>query len=297
LTAFRLVMREYTAICRTGQAVWILARGDSIADDSPQDRFATSDGTSDAMAESTPPAIFTSVLLSRIEALRQAKAPAAHWIGTITNLAQKGVKTEEIAWCGVLDWLKARGSRVITRDELAAYVRAATPGVTEWTKGGDGWQDRVEIRRDQGGGRVVFRDGALWACGFASDAASKRWLAWATAPDYSHPKYRLPGGTNYRELLLLWPQARRVFDPARVAIKRHEDDGSYPPKTSIWYGGICIGRCDDPPLADYDGEIKRAPDDHWRKVVAGTVRAWRGLRRRAASAALGGVPVAAFFPN
>lgn len=66
---------------------------------------------------------FYSGLLRAVENLKQEKAPAAQWLGTIRN--QPGVKPEEIAWLGLDDWLSQQTGnrfRFILNQKQAAQI-------------------------------------------------------------------------------------------------------------------------------------------------------------------------------
>ena len=41
---------------------------------------------------------------------KQARAPAAQWLGTINNLAQKGLRSEELQRSGLIEFLEATGA-------------------------------------------------------------------------------------------------------------------------------------------------------------------------------------------
>jgi proteasome lid subunit RPN8/RPN11 len=88
-------------------------------------------------------------------------------------------------------------------------------------------------------------------------------------------KYTLPGGQNYRELLLTLPARpdQPTFDPAKVEIKRDlrsTTQGS----TSIWYDGKRLASYGDDPQMQAGqrnerGEVvyKQRPDDYWMGVA------------------------------
>lgn len=86
-------------------------------------------------------------------------------------------------------------------------------------------------------------------------------------------KYTLPGGENYRELLLTLPRRDQpTFDPAKVEIKRNlrsQTQGG----TEIWYDGKRLANYgDDPQLQpglNERGEVvyKQRPDDYWMGVA------------------------------
>jgi hypothetical protein len=146
---------------------------------------------------------FYSAVERAIESVKQEKAPAGQWLGTIKNLP--GVKPEEIEWLGLADWL-GRQEGAVTKQQVLDYVRANKIELKEVTLaegGGDGlvmkfhdvsdqtWRDATTRER------IEMRDEYKRATGINS---------W----DVNEPKYeryQLPGGENYRELLLTLPDA------------------------------------------------------------------------------------------
>jgi hypothetical protein len=81
---------------------------------------------------SKPQPIFYSALLRAVEGMKQPKAPKAQWMGMIRNAP--GVKPDEIAWLGLEDWL-AQQSGVITKEQIAEFIRANQVQVQEVVKG------------------------------------------------------------------------------------------------------------------------------------------------------------------
>ncbi len=181
--------------------------------------------------EATPEP-FYSQLTRSVEGLKQGKADAGQWMGILKNL--KGVKPEEIAWSGVEDWLKAQGGSV-TREALANYLREGGVKVTEVTKGGnDVGALPTELKQYyENSGRGIPDSAAKWTEDSAyferrankAEPHTPEWeRSWRLAqhatdmaeryetdsgkahgtPKYS--TYQLPGGTNYREVLLTLPE-------------------------------------------------------------------------------------------
>jgi len=118
-----------------------------------------------------------SAVARAVESARQEKASPQQWLATLKNTP--GVKSEEMDWLGLPDWLKEQKGSV-TKQEIADYVRANAIEVRE-----------VEHRQTGPSG-------------------------WNTQGSTKFETYRLPGGENYRELLLTLPagpsEAQRFRD-------------------------------------------------------------------------------------
>ena len=117
-----------------------------------------------------------SELETKIEA-GSNKAPAASWKAYINGLTQKGVKPEEIEWSGVRDWLDLQKGTV-TKEDLLNYLKQGGVKVEEVVLSKSTPQ---EDETDFDTGRYDEFDGTKYG------------------------KYTLPGGENYREVLLTLP--------------------------------------------------------------------------------------------
>ncbi len=108
------------------------------------------------------------------------KAPAASWKAYINGLTQKGVKPDEIEWSGVKDWLDLQKGTV-TKDELLTYLKEGGVKVDE----------------------VVLDDSTPQED--ETDFDTGRYLE----PGSKYGTYTLPGGENYREVLLTLPSKKQ----------------------------------------------------------------------------------------
>ena len=154
-----------------------------------------------------------SELENKIEA-GSNKAPAASWKAYINGLTQKGVKPDEIEWSGVKDWLDLQKGTV-TKDELVNYLKEGgvkveevvleNRGATEFfVEDDDGnviaeypteveaqhEQQRLEDERDDDGQQQMY---------YVRSPDS------VIINDTKYGTYTLPGGENYREVLLTLP--------------------------------------------------------------------------------------------
>ena len=110
---------------------------------------------------------FYSGVEQAVNAAKTTKAPPQQWLATIKNAP--GVGREEMQWLGLEDWLKDQKGPV-TKQQLADYVRA----------------NQIEVRE------VHKAEGQPLEGGFILGE-----------PKFA--SYQLPGGENYRELLLTLP--------------------------------------------------------------------------------------------
>ena len=173
----------------------------------------------------SPSPVFYSALTRAVETLPQPKATAQQWAATIRNLGAKGVKQAEINWSGVLDWL-GQTSGSISKQNLLDYLRAHEVQVQHKIQGtvrddikpdaqaqrdyGAAWQQQVdrlhqaEASHDQSVYDAINQDMDAIHAKMVDDTMARQELS-GKAPVYHDPKYRLPGGTDYREMLITTP--------------------------------------------------------------------------------------------
>ncbi|MCP5014638.1 MAG: hypothetical protein GY938_05065 [Ketobacter sp.] len=178
---------------------------------------------------------FFSALTSSIEKMKQNKATASQWSGMINNAPS--VKQEEIEWSGVHEWLAeqqgvGRNREVsISKEDLVEFVKANEIKVEETVLGKRGNEEHAELTRkwdtwlrennyapdsmddfiadmDQGGDEGLGRWRSPEDREYVVDL-SRRWeevtKQQETGEVTRYQQFTLPGGENYRELLLTLP--------------------------------------------------------------------------------------------
>lgn len=184
-------------------------------------RMAQQGQVQPALAQAAPrQPVFFSALTRAAEQAKLTRGTPEQWLNTIRNTP--GVKGEELAWSGIEDWLRGRQGTV-TRDEVANFLRENEVKVEEVTKGvdtsvserlGDEHQAAMEkfyAQREREmlpghvPGPMTAESNRLWD--IAQEIGAR--LNEATAPEPTKfGQYTLPGGENYRELLLTMPGDR-----------------------------------------------------------------------------------------
>lgn len=160
---------------------------------------------------------FYSAALRAVEQGRGAprRADAAAWKGWLDGAVRRGeMRQSERDWLGIDDWLD-RQPGAVTREQLAEFVRANEVQVRDVVLGQiddglpDGWS--VVENEDGDGFEVLDAQGIMRGEGETEadaieDAQDRDERA---SSDVKFASYRLPGGENYRELLLTLPLAER----------------------------------------------------------------------------------------
>lgn len=184
---------------------------------------------------------FYSPLLKAVQNLKQTKGPAL----TMLNLVKRGsgVKQQEIDWIGLEDFLKDKKS--ITKVELERFVAENQVVIKTIMKGGSKepltWQNSKvgAIAEDQYGntwevvkepdGIFTAKNGTLFINKNYDDLNSAMIAAeeMAAAVDTKFSSYTLPGGKNYREVLITMPSKTPVgkeisYDEAVQQIKNNK---------------------------------------------------------------------------
>jgi hypothetical protein len=141
------------------------------------------------------------------------------WAGWIESLKTKGVKPDEIEWSGVQDWLKLQTGKV-TKADVSNYLSQNGVQVQETVLSDDGQRKQyinelnqlsradLEARAEDAGVDVDSIDGNRTDIVNAIVEAEEGDMDFGSdrsggASKYS--QYQLPGGTNYREVLLTLP--------------------------------------------------------------------------------------------
>lgn len=176
---------------------------------------------------------FYSQLQRATASIKQEKGTADQFLAMIKK--QPGVKAEELEWTGVEEYLRAQGLKKITKQEIETFVENNGVQVDEVKK-----QDQIEternIKQEEDGTWTLYDNLGLDAIevGFATQRDAENWAATNSYDDgspndqteYSDSDYQLPGGENYREVLLTLPKKAKsetyyqsVHEYARNVIK------------------------------------------------------------------------------
>lgn len=162
-----------------------------------------------ALKEKAP--TFYSAAEKAVENLNQNKASGEQWINTLSN--QKGVKGEELEWTGLKEFLKDKPS--VTKQEIQDYLKENKVELKEVWKRSDNkynykthdeWYNAIQVAERRNDWNEVDNLNRAWE---ASEG-----VGGVGSPKYS--KWQLPGGENYRELLMTLPDKRaagpKTFD-------------------------------------------------------------------------------------
>ncbi len=159
-------------------------------------------------AMSRTPDPFYSALVEAVGRAQGApkRGDAAAWKGWLDGAQRRGeFKQSERDWMGLDAWLEGRGQT--TREELADYVRASQVQVEDVVLGGnvtDGLTDAERSRYDELHERALNtfpRDFTPAEAAEYDALLAKR----KVRDDSRYSSYQIPGGENYRELLLTLP--------------------------------------------------------------------------------------------
>jgi len=162
---------------------------------------------------------FYSALTKAIDGAGMKAAPAGGWSQFLKGLVQKGaVKQDEITWSGVEEWLGMQPGKV-SREDLSDFVRENGVRVKETvlSDGGTtdlppGWEVRRATEDDDVESRWVLVDDQGEVRGEGNTSAQAMEDGWdadsAADVPTKYSQYTLPGGTNYREVLLTLPGRR-----------------------------------------------------------------------------------------
>jgi hypothetical protein len=166
--------------------------------------------------------VFYSALSRAIEGIQTNKAQASIWKGMIKNLTQKGVKPDEIEWTGINEWLDMQEGS-ITKEQVLEYLNANGVQVTETIQGNAesdlrdkaaaaGLRLDIQRGRDSQLGEFKFThlydkdDKFVQDKDLPADVAKalEKFNEGNDTPKFGD--YTVPGGENYKVLLLTLPE-------------------------------------------------------------------------------------------
>lgn len=159
----------------------------------------------EALAKSRQP--FYSAVENAVESINQPRMNAQQWLSTIAN--KPGVKPEELEWTGLRDWLnEQKGS--VTKEAVHNFMNENRVQVNEITKSNLTAQEQVRLDELS---KRAFRDGRdNLIPAYQEELKNLENKANNTRPKYQ--SYQLPGGENYREMLLTLPNKNQIFHTA-----------------------------------------------------------------------------------
>jgi N12 class adenine-specific DNA methylase len=165
---------------------------------------------------------FYSELARQVETAKMGSAPAQGWADWLKGLTSKGtIKADEVAWTGLDDWLAMQPGK-ITRAQVQQFLEGNGVKVTETTLG---------VREEP----ILTEPDAIAYLRRETGLDPEEEYGYSTPNDYvdlanqmqaergggtKYSQYTLPGGTNYREVLLTLPgefEVRRAKDGSVVS--------------------------------------------------------------------------------
>lgn len=249
-------------------------------DEAPGGLFDTEARNQRELFQRDPAAPFYSAVDRAVENTKLEKGTPEQWLGTIRNTA--GVKAEEMEWLGLPDWLKEQEGQV-TKAQVQDYIRANQIQVQEVEKGGTsvpGLNDaaisnEVALLKKNGfeptqnpnddsvmafqteehgpwEGDIITADEIKAESATLGAAAEKiEQYFYKGIGEQSRTKFSghtLPGGENYRELLLMLPPTEGA-----PTIKATPLEGGGFAFTANGQGFGAIGRLDGMTLEQAEG--------------------------------------------
>jgi hypothetical protein len=170
--------------------------------------------------------------------------PATQWkLWLQSNAGKLGIKSEEIKWSGITDYLDLMGKQKVSKEQIGEYLAQNGVKVTEVEKASNGAFPNVYVKEigDSGMFGVFNKDtdnqigGHFESESAALSAADEHTANAEVGTKYNN--YQLPGGKNYRELLLTLPKAGPIvsakFDSLGgkvISTRKYQEDY----KTTHW---------------------------------------------------------------
>lgn len=153
----------------------------------------------EAMKTANP---FFSALEHNVGKISQGKMTGDQWLGTLSN--KPGVKPEEMQWTGLSDFLAENKGKPVTKAQIEEHLVSNKVELKEVTKGGEAGTKEAAFNLAKEHG---------WKSWDEIDAATQaKYMQRASKEAGENPtkyhSYQLPGGENYREMLLTLPLSK-----------------------------------------------------------------------------------------
>ena len=136
------------------------------------------------------------------------------WIDS--NGPKLGVKKDEIEWSGIKDYLDLQGKKKLSKDDLSAYLDDSGVKISEVMLRDDGLTRAERNERDDLTRRYAASEREEPGANFdAGDFDRLQELEQNGVSEglTKYGKYQLPGGENYRELLITLPLVYQKYEP------------------------------------------------------------------------------------
>jgi len=166
---------------------------------------------------------FYSAAKEAVDSIQQLKGTGEQFLKQIEKTP--GVKPDEIKWTGLDDFLKSK--KTVTKAEVQEYLDKNRVEVKEITlesnnpypyRNANEWEQAIRREERLGNFDEAERVNAAW-----EDFELGSGVSGVDNTKFS--KYTLPGGENYREILLTLP-SKDKFDPEKVDIVRNRQSVS-----------------------------------------------------------------------
>lgn len=243
----KLIAEGYDGIKGTG-GVWIAFSPEQIKSAIGNNGDFDAGNPDIRFSARAPGELFFSELTNQVEKSTMKQAAAGAWKSFIKALPSKGVKADEIEWTGINEWLDLQDGKV-SKDAVLDYLRANGVQVQEVTLDGKikneslGRRQQLALEYDAAIEAAMAADVALnpqYIEGLRPEdrkpqeqALLDAWIAVSENPEEDYlvdrnpkPKYgqyTLPGGENYREVLLTLPEKAAATNARYIDIKKDGD--------------------------------------------------------------------------
>lgn len=143
---------------------------------------------------------FYSAVEHNLNAIPQSKMTGEQWLGTLSN--KPGVKGEELDWTGLKGFLEENKGKPVTKEQIQEHLAS----------------NKVELKE-------VTREHSPAVYDENTGMPNKR-LNENQLPTKYH-SYQLPGGENYREVLLTLPKKTGPKEAEALAITKRMSSGEF----------------------------------------------------------------------
>lgn len=138
---------------------------------------------------------FYSPITIRVNEFKQSNASAKKWMDIV------GVKSDEAIFSGLTEWLNSKKpDEQVSKDDVLNFMSQNRIKIKEIVRGGD-----YVVRNIKTGQDVAYFKNADDAYAFAADEERGKYEVDEPEVEVSYEQYQIPGGDNYKEILITLP--------------------------------------------------------------------------------------------
>ena len=156
-----------------------------------------------------------------VDKINMPKAPAEQWLKMLDPAKGVGTKADEMKWIGLDDFLKEKGNQSVAKQEIQDFIDQNKVKLEEVKKGKEPFKSPLTEEESDRMEELGLMENHTSEEADEYNKLSKKfklekdkWLEAGEGTKFA--SYQIPGGSNYRELLMTLPTIDKKLSPAEM---------------------------------------------------------------------------------